>query len=109
MRKEVGKAGPRVHLQDQLRQIEPGQTRIDRCAERDEARRFLDLIEALDREVGTGGGPNDRHCRVRGHPVGGLAVCEVEPPRQSTELLVSRRRYANSATNHRPRRLPRRA
>jgi hypothetical protein len=42
-----------MHLKDQFRQIEPGKARIDCRAERNQAGRFVYLLQALDREVGT--------------------------------------------------------
>ncbi len=41
----AGKAGARMHLQQQLRQVHPGQPRCDRRLERDQARRLFQLID----------------------------------------------------------------
>jgi hypothetical protein len=45
---KVGESGSRVHLKDQFRQIEPGKARIDRRAERNQARRLVNFRQALN-------------------------------------------------------------
>jgi hypothetical protein len=87
---KVGETGSRVHLKDQFRQIEPGKARIDCRAERNQARRFVNFLQALDGEVRTVGRGDNRHCRVYGHAFGGLTKRQVEAPRQPAQFFIGR-------------------
>lgn len=60
MRKGCRKARPRMNLKDEFGQIEPGKQRLDRSTQRDQARRFVDLIQGLKREVCSLVRPDDR-------------------------------------------------
>jgi len=74
---EIGKAGFRMHFHDQFGQIEPRQTRIDRGAQRDEARRFLDLFQAIEGQVRAFRGIDDGDGRVQRDTIGGFPIGSV--------------------------------
>ena len=77
-----------MNLKDEFGQIEPGKQRLDRSTQRDQARRFVDFIQGLKREVCSLVRPDDRDRGVGREARLGLAVGKVEPPRQDIELLV---------------------
>jgi hypothetical protein len=42
-----GEARPRIHFEDEFREVEPWRASVDGGSERDQARRFFDLIESF--------------------------------------------------------------
>lgn len=95
-----------MHLHDQFWQIEPGQARVDRRTQCDQAWWLFDLFQAFEGEVRTCLSVDDRDGRVHRDTIGSFSIGKIEPARQTPKLFISDGGHPDGAADCGAGRLP---
>jgi hypothetical protein len=89
----IGKSGPGLDFENQLRKIEARHPGIDRAAQGNQALRFLQFVERRENQVGVAANFFDPYARIFGQVGGFVPEGLVEPLAEALQFLVYLARY----------------